>query len=428
MTRVSTGPASTERSPERWSAVDVSSRPRLGFLYVLAIPIGAGIGAARGVEIAGFNYTGWLWLLYLAAGTLLLLADRTVGVRRKSIPFPYRLWLPWVGLVWLSLIWLEAPISVGLQDAIQITMPILSAVTASVFISTEGQVKLLMRSFFVSLVLLYLTIALARSGDFEGVDWAGALRPLGMTAAIIGGVFLAQPSRSGALRLAGWGVCLLVGIITQARIVTVSMIVLPLLNPVAKGMFKRVVLAIAMVVLGVVVFNSAAFQSRFFYSGSGTMADVAQGELDTSGRFEAWPYVWDEAWRNPILGSGVGSTHAFVSRVWNDISLVHCDYLRVFFELGLVGLGIFVLVFGWQTWALWRGTRTTSGWTRAAFGAALLGMIVFWINACTDNPLGYNLWFTDPLFALIGAAYGAAANRPPRGSAAHASFLVPQSE
>jgi len=421
-----------EQSPPRMPAVrplrTPFPRPRLGFFYVMSIPIGAGIGAARGVEIAGFNYTGWLWLVYLALGILVLLVERATSVPRQRIPFPYKPWLPWVGLIWLSILWLRDPVGVGLQDAMQITMPVLCAVVASIFVTEDWQVKYLMRSFFVSLVLLYLTVAVSRFGGFDDVDWAGAMRPLGMTAALIAGICLAQPPRRGALRLAGWGICLLVGIITEARIITVSMLVLPLINPVTKGLFKRVVLGLSILVLAVAVFYSASFQQRFFYTGSGSMSDVAQGKLDTSGRFEAWPYVWEEAWRHPVLGSGIGSTHAFVGRIWNDITLVHCDFLRVGFELGLVGLAIFVLVFAWQTWELWKGTRTTSGWTRAAYGSAFMGMVVFWINAATDNPVGYNLWYMDPLFALIGAAYGAANATAMRESAADVARVISQSE
>jgi hypothetical protein len=55
-------------------------------------------------------------------------------------------------------------------------------------------------------------------------------------------------------------------------------------------------------------------------------------------------------------------------------------------------------------------------------------MIVFWINAATDNPLGYNLWYMDPLFALIGAAYGVARADALADSAANGGQLNPQSE
>jgi O-antigen ligase len=396
-------------------------------LYVLSIPIGAGIGAARGVQIAGFNYTGWLWLAYLAAGVMVLLTDRAMTFPRRPIAFPYGPWLPWVGLVWLSILWLRDPVGVGVQDAMQVTMPVLCAVVASIFVTTERQIQFLVRSFLVTLVLLYLTVLMARVGEFDDVDFSTAMRPLGMTAALISAICLAQPWKA-RWRYFGWGLCLVVGLLTQARIITVSMIVLPLLNPVAKGMFKRIALGASLAVLSVAVFYSSAFQARFFYSGSGTLTDVLQGKVDTSGRFEAWPDVWNEAWRHPIQGSGIGSTHAFVSHIWDDVNLVHCDFLRVGFELGLVGVALFILVFSWQTWDLWRGTRTTSGWTRAAFGGALMGMIVFWVNAATDNPLGYNLWYMDPLFALIGAAYGVARAEAMASSAANGGQLYPQSE
>jgi len=49
---------------------------------------------------------------------------------------------------------------------------------------------------------------------------------------------------------------------------------------------------------------------------------------------------------------------------------------------------------------------------RYAFAAALLGWFVFLISACTDNPLIYAVWFTNPLFALMGAAYGVATREP----------------
>jgi len=55
-------------------------------------------------------------------------------------------------------------------------------------------------------------------------------------------------------------------------------------------------------------------------------------------------------------------------------------------------------------------------------------MVVFWINAATDNPVGYNLWYMDPLFALIGAAYGAANATAMRESAADVARVISQSE
>jgi O-antigen ligase len=88
---------------------------------------------------------------------------------------------------------------------------------------------------------------------------------------------------------------------------------------------------------------------------------------------------------------------------------VHCDYLRVFFELGCVGLICFLATFLWQGLRLLLNAQRTEGVAGQAFAAAFLGMVVFALNATTGNPLAYNVWFMNPLFALIGAAYGVAA-------------------
>jgi hypothetical protein len=80
----------------------------------------------------------------------------------------------------------------------------------------------------------------------------------------------------------------------------------------------------------------------------------------------------------------------------------------VWFETGVIGLVLFVGVFFWLMKQVHSRMSEADGVLREAFAAAFLGMLVFAINACTDNPLQYNLWFTNPLFALIGACYGVA--------------------
>jgi hypothetical protein len=40
-----------------------------------------------------------------------------------------------------------------------------------------------------------------------------------------------------------------------------------------------------------------------------------------------------------------------------------------------------------------------------------MGWAILLLTMCTDNPLTYALWVTNPLFALTGAAYGVATRR-----------------
>ena len=129
---------------------------------------------------------------------------------------------------------------------------------------------------------------------------------------------------------------------------------------------------LAVVALG--LFYTPIVQKKFFESGSGHLSEAFQGDYASpAGRFEAWPAIWDEAWSHPKLGAGVGSAYDFVPLVWEDINHVHNDYLRVFFEMGILGEIIFVFAMVWQLVVLYRRTQTTRGLTRSAFVAAWLG-------------------------------------------------------
>jgi O-antigen ligase len=181
------------------------------------------------------------------------------------------------------------------------------------------------------------------------------------------------------------------------------------LHPLYRSVLGKLALTVILAVIGLAVFHSDTFQRRFFHSGQGTLSDLWQGKFLSFGRFEAWPKIWAEAWQQPYLGHGVGSVNDFVPLVWPGMNHAHNDYLRIGFELGLVGLALFALVMGWQIVDLRRRLRQPSGAARRGLAAALLGLLMFLVTACTDNPLVYNLWYMDPLFALVGAAYGVAA-------------------
>src|SRR5262249_25720307 len=47
---------------------EAAPRPSLGFLYLLGVPLAAGLATVEGVGIAGFNYTGLMWLFFLVSG------------------------------------------------------------------------------------------------------------------------------------------------------------------------------------------------------------------------------------------------------------------------------------------------------------------------------------------------------------------------
>jgi hypothetical protein len=394
------------------SSAGLISRHRIGFLYTLSVPIAAILADTPGMNVAGFHITGWMWLTYAFVGIFLLLFEKAVH-QAARIAFPYVPWVIWFGYVWSSLIWTEHPGRIQIQQATQLSMPLLVGIIASIFVRSENQLDLLLRTFCYSLIPGCIIVVLAKShhlplADLENLDDPlGTMAPFGMMVSLIGSIFLVRFWHKPTLAFVGWGTGLMLSFASGARTVTATMILLPILNPAIKRIRTRIFMSVAVTSLGIALFYTPWFQHRFFYTGSGSLSDLFSGEFDTSGRFDAWPWYWDEAWRHPVLGSGVGTVITVSKFAWNgDTVQVHNDYLAIGFELGLVGLSLFLFVFFWQFAALWRRMRRSDGILRDAFAISMLGMIVLALNACTDNPLAYNLWFMDPLFVLIGAAYG----------------------
>jgi O-antigen ligase len=382
-------------------------RPTFGFVYLLAVPIAAGLGTVEGLTIAGFNYTGFLWLLFLLAGGLVILTEKTQPGGSR-ICFPMGPWLLWVGYVGLSLCWCE-PLSLrSFQDALQISMPLVVGVVGALCVRSEEQLDQLLRVFGPAVLLLGLSLAAMRLGLFGDLGLEATPRSLGLTAALAGCVFLARCPQQLIIPVLGWAFCVGLTVLTGSRMATFTLLLIPALHPLYRSVVGQGAALAATAALAIALFYTPIFQERFFYEGSGTLADVLEGDFLTFGRFEAWPDIWEEAWRHPYLGAGVGAAHSYVPTVWDDMAHVHNDYLRVFFDLGLVGVVLLVSVLLWQLCTLRGQIKRSRGSVRTAMAASWLGLVVFMISAITDNTLSYNLWYMNPLFAVMGAAYGAA--------------------
>jgi O-antigen ligase len=235
-----------------------------------------------------------------------------------------------------------------------------------------------------------------------------AIRGLALTTVVVAAVFIAGSQRSFWRGWLGWFACLGLTLATGSRIASVAILVLPILNPADRNVFRRIVVLAVVLAVGVGLCFTPQVQSRFFYGESGDMSKIANGEFDTSGRFDAWPPVLDEALTRPLLGHGEGTVKFFLATVWEDVLHPHNDYLRLGYEIGIIGLGMYLAVISWQLWSAHRLVLETNGVVRQAFAAAWLGLAAFLLIAWTDNPIVYNLWFMDPIFAILGAAYGVA--------------------
>lgn len=330
----------------------------------------------------------------LAMAPILLLLDRT------PTRFPILIWLPWMTIVLLSLTWVEEIGRWQLQDAFQIVTPFFIAPIASKAIKNRKHAAALLRGFNHCLLILLVATAM----HFLTPTFV-LVRPMALTAALVGCVFVAQIRRRPVVAIAGWLGCLLITVSTGGRIATIALLMEWVLLPGFRGSWQRLAAGALILVSAITLFYTPIFQERFFGEDQGEVSDVIDGDFNSTGRFETWPALYEEFKKRPWMGAGVSSSGSFVREVWEYSDKVHNDYLRVMVELGAIGLSLFLFGVVFQILSLRNGLIRRVDGRDEIRTTAVLGFYVFLTIAFTDNPLIYGVWFMHPLLALAGASY-----------------------
>jgi len=179
---------------------------------------------------------------------------------------------------------------------------------------------------------------------------------------------------------------------------------------------RRVTVSLPFFLLAVVVTAGLVryvtpFHDRVF-SGD-TSIEVGGMQVNASGRLVFWPFVVASAQESPWVGKGLGSSQRVLSAQFDTISQPHNDYLRVWHDLGLVGLLlVMVALITWVS-VLFRAWYTAERQREAPTQmelAALLGLTSLMVAMTTDNIM---IYYTSmgPLGIVVGAALGVAAQR-----------------
>jgi hypothetical protein len=385
---------------------------KLGVCYVIATPMLAGISMFE-YRIGGLNYTGFMWISQFLAGVLLLTAILLTSRNQLNLAV-WTPWFAWLGYLWLSLVWTHELDGKNVQDAMQYTMPVVIGIIAATVIRTPGEMKLVFAGFaFALLGVSFYTFLLVREVfDYQWLETH--VRSAALTTTIVGCVFLAAFPGRWLMPLTGWGACVAITTLTSSRMATLALLAAFVIHPLYRALHWKLAAIGVCAALSLALFYTPTFQKHFFDGGSGSVSDLASGKVDDLGRFDRWTQAWDQAVATPLLGKGVGSVHDFVDTIWEDTNQIHNDYLRLFYEVGLAGLAVFLTVMATQILTLRRQISEHDGILRTGLTGAYLGLCALLITCLTDNTITYNLFYTDPLFAMLGSAYGLlAAQRQP---------------
>ncbi|MDR7113873.1 heme exporter protein D [Microbacterium trichothecenolyticum] len=145
------------------------------------------------------------------------------------------------------------------------------------------------------------------------------------------------------------------------------------------------------------IFNVPALSERFF--GGDQALQVGGLTISTQGRDAIWTVLFDGL--GGIFGNGPGASRDAVASVITGQREPHNEYLRTLYDVGWIGVGLFVLALLTLIVASAKRARAAEGLeAKAPHIGAVLAVSAFAAVAITDNPLAYT-FVIAPLAVIV---------------------------
>jgi O-antigen ligase len=331
------------------------------------------------------------------------------GTTAVTLPFQY--WAPWVLLVLVYIGWGK---EYALQSAAQILCPLLVGAAASALRPDKNDIEGFLKWCRVAAVVFLVIIVFLRVPMllFGQLPETTGLAPEAMSAMLFQSLFLCswllRRNKTDLflyLALAGFVVVSLV------RGPVLGSLALVLLTLAPLGLGRRIAIAVAAAVIGLVVFNMPLMQRKMFWSGHGTLADVTweNPDLRKHTRDLMWKRLWSGIEEQPWLGHGGNADATDLLAAGFPIYLPHNDWLRILFNYGIVGCVLYAGAMILQILHGWRWAGLSPPHTRVLLFAGLSAFVPYAVVMFTDNILIYAQFYGNLHFLLLGLAYGSVA-------------------
>jgi O-antigen ligase len=364
----------------------------LSFLHLVVVcTLISTVGFFFGIRVSS---VGWIVPL-LASIISFLTRVRWIHIRR------FAMWAPWILYSGGALIFSHPENSV--IRTMLMYCPLVVGVAATTYAPSEGEYKRIFNSLRVAAVLL-LAILFVRSRLGSGEE-AFFLAAESMTAVLFATIFAVHVLLTGSfVSLMSWFAMALVPILSLSRVATVAVgIVLPLaIAPISA--LVRGLTGLVIVIGALSLFYSSGFQEKMFSGGTGNISDLLSGggDVQASGRVEIWAALIEGIARDPWVGHGPNASQAVVDEVVEDVSHPHNDYLRLAYDYGFIGLGIYLATLAAQIMAVVRAAGQARGFKRIILYCIATSFIPYLTLMITDNVVLYAAYFGNIQYAIIG--------------------------
>ncbi|MCA9905376.1 MAG: O-antigen ligase family protein, partial [Anaerolineae bacterium] len=209
--------------------------------------------------------------------------------------------------------------------------------------------------------------------------------------------------------------------LSRLVLITAAGIVVPFALFQPRSLWKAALMAALGMALSIVVIASPLYPRPLFVSldsifvvdANDNAGEGAETQLNSEamrglsfGRTNVWEYLVRTALaENLLTGHGTGAARDYVQNAAPSWDNPHSDYIRIFFDLGLIGLAIFACAWAYKIlrlWHTWLRFAPQSPVARRTF-TAFIGVGYILVSFLTDNFLVY-FFMMGPLSLLLALA------------------------
>jgi hypothetical protein len=209
---------------------------------------------------------------------------------------------------------------------------------------------------------------------------------------------------------------LIIGYVVMLGLSRTALVIVAMMVPLAliyRGSLKDVLKGVAMLFIGGVclwalVENNEALKQRFFGEDQTKVAGIGLS-VNAEGRGKIWSLLLDDLRDDWFIGKGVASSEAILNRAFGGmISQPHNDYLRFYYDQGVVGESLWLLfIVGFVVHTIGNLRRSVRYQTPdyVQHLAALLALTGISLSMTTDNSYCYE-FVMFPLAMMMGCSMG----------------------
>ncbi|NML37267.1 O-antigen ligase family protein [Chitinophaga sp. G-6-1-13] len=368
------------------------------WIFITAvIPYVIGMQSFIPAQIMGLNWGGFSWTIILLVGVI------RISLHPGAVTMPVWVWLPW--FIYITVQWFFDRSFYGLQATLQYMVFPVTGVAASTYIYTDEVLLKLKKWMSVFMLFIFLMMGL-----FVAKISASSMGSSTIMTLVIFGALLLSDFWVYRNRKSAWlfSVILLFPLLTVSRMGILMMLVIAAFHFANRTAANRLLIGMVALCTGLMVFFSASFQKKTFFSGKGDLEQLSadNGNFNTNGRSKIWSLAEKGISDHPWWGSGSRADLWMLMDNNYKLKELHNDYIAVLYNSGRVGLCCLLFGFLMQFWLLYRCRQdVTDAYTAVIYYAALT-VFLSWIGFMfTDNALKYATYFGNFHFCLIGIAF-----------------------